>query len=317
MKKRSLIASIAMLLVSAIVLSTSTYAWFSAGAAVSVEKITASVQNTDGSLQVSATGAADSWGDILEQSTIEALFASTQEGAADFIKPTNLIPITVNPGTATSTNGVYEGNFYTRTGTFSSELFDDNGDKNDDNVAAENKTPDVPVFKLITGANNTGNDGKSGQNPTNRYLTYKFYIKANADCSATLTPTFITGKNFLLGAVIVDGKAYIYSNDNTVTYVPVQASKTIRDIDRDGIITADDNIADLNVVSGALETNTVRTLGGTSDITLDFDSAGTVTGNGGQKTVTVIIWAEGQQAACAGACDASSASFSFAAVKAA
>lgn len=75
MKKRSLVASIAMLLVSAIVLSTSTYAWFSAGAAVSVGEITATIQETDGSIKVCATNSQteSDWGDTLSTAAIQAV----------------------------------------------------------------------------------------------------------------------------------------------------------------------------------------------------------------------------------------------------
>ncbi|MCR4614784.1 MAG: hypothetical protein K5756_01355 [Clostridiales bacterium] len=315
-----------MLLVSAIVLSTSTYAWFSAGAAVSVEQITANVTHTDGSVviraadlsgmteaQLTAAGltAADvDWTSDLKQDVIDYLFG--QESQTNFVKPGNLVPITVDPGTATETSGIYSGTMYNRSGTFSSELFDHDNDEADTEVAV--KSPRLPVYKLVTGANGSG---------SGNYLTYQFTIWAKADCEVTLTPTFNSGKNFLFGAVNVDGNTYIY-NANASTYVPVKASQTIRDIDRDGIIeSADyssstgegDNIATYNVTSTALENKTVSSRS-SGAITLDFDSAGAVSGNGGTKTVTVYIWAEGQQADCSGACDPSTASFSFAAIKA-
>ena len=58
MKKRSLVAAIAMLIVSAIVLTSSTYAWFASNSAANVETISANVANNDGSLQIMATEAA-------------------------------------------------------------------------------------------------------------------------------------------------------------------------------------------------------------------------------------------------------------------
>ena len=54
MKKRSLFAAIAMLIVSAIVLTSATYAWFTSNAQSSVAKVTADVTRSDGSLLVSA-----------------------------------------------------------------------------------------------------------------------------------------------------------------------------------------------------------------------------------------------------------------------
>lgn len=56
MKKRSLVSAIAMLVVSAIVLTSSTYAWFSTSSSSSVAAINASVNNNAGSLRIAATG---------------------------------------------------------------------------------------------------------------------------------------------------------------------------------------------------------------------------------------------------------------------
>lgn len=50
MKKRSLVAAIAMLVVSAIVLTSATFAWFTMGKTVSVEQFSASVSEADGLL---------------------------------------------------------------------------------------------------------------------------------------------------------------------------------------------------------------------------------------------------------------------------
>lgn len=58
MKKRSLVAAIAMLIVSAIVLTSSTYAWFASNGAATVGAMNANVANNDGTLQVMATTSA-------------------------------------------------------------------------------------------------------------------------------------------------------------------------------------------------------------------------------------------------------------------
>lgn len=54
MKKRSLVAALAMLVVSAIVLTSSTYAWFATSSAAAVDKFSATVTNNSGSLTVQA-----------------------------------------------------------------------------------------------------------------------------------------------------------------------------------------------------------------------------------------------------------------------
>lgn len=57
MKKRSLVAAVAMLLVSALVLTSATFAWFAKGTATSVTTMTTTVTNSDGSLLVAAKNA--------------------------------------------------------------------------------------------------------------------------------------------------------------------------------------------------------------------------------------------------------------------
>ena len=56
MKKRSLFAAVAMLIVSAVVLTSATYAWFASGSNAYVESISATITNSDGSILLSADG---------------------------------------------------------------------------------------------------------------------------------------------------------------------------------------------------------------------------------------------------------------------
>ena len=58
MKKHSLVAAIAMLVVSAIVLTSATFAWFSMGTTVGVEALTIGVSESSG-LLISAQPTAD------------------------------------------------------------------------------------------------------------------------------------------------------------------------------------------------------------------------------------------------------------------
>lgn len=54
MKKRSLVSAIAMLVVSAIVLTSATFAWFATGDTATVSQIGAEVSNAEGSILISA-----------------------------------------------------------------------------------------------------------------------------------------------------------------------------------------------------------------------------------------------------------------------
>jgi len=53
MKKRSLFAAVAMLIVSAVVLTSATYAWFAGNASVSVDTISVGLTTSDGSILIS------------------------------------------------------------------------------------------------------------------------------------------------------------------------------------------------------------------------------------------------------------------------
>lgn len=54
LKKKAVLSALAMLIVTAIALSSATFAWFTAGTVVSVDTLSASISNTDGSLLISA-----------------------------------------------------------------------------------------------------------------------------------------------------------------------------------------------------------------------------------------------------------------------
>jgi len=88
LKKKAIFSALAMLIVTAIALSSATFAWFSAGTTVGVDQLTATVSNNDGSLQISATGTAGSWKTQLSLLDLQ--------GAG-----TNLLPGTLTPVSTT------------------------------------------------------------------------------------------------------------------------------------------------------------------------------------------------------------------------
>jgi len=92
MKKRSLVAAIAMLIVSALVLTTATYAWFASNSAARVSKIAATISNSDGSILLSADGGT-TWDVTLDKTDFTA---STGSFA------TNLTPVSCTTGTSPS-----------------------------------------------------------------------------------------------------------------------------------------------------------------------------------------------------------------------
>lgn len=85
MKKRSLVAALAMLVVSAIVLTSSTYAWFAASDSAKVEAVNAQVANANGAITLKAKiNASDN---ALEK---VSLSAADFDKAADNLTPVSL-----------------------------------------------------------------------------------------------------------------------------------------------------------------------------------------------------------------------------------
>lgn len=80
-KKGAILSAVSMLVVSAIALSSATFAWFSSGNAVGVDQIQASVSNSDGSILISATGVGDTWKTQLLLSDLTAVASNSLPNA--------------------------------------------------------------------------------------------------------------------------------------------------------------------------------------------------------------------------------------------
>lgn len=100
MKKRSLFAAVAMLLVSAVVLTSATYAWFAAGTTVSVNPVYASISQSDGSIQISADQS--SWKAVL---TYDDLAAQAGNNVGSQASPVTLVPVSFNKATGSFVGG--------------------------------------------------------------------------------------------------------------------------------------------------------------------------------------------------------------------
>ncbi|GEM_PF-4181105 len=238
MKKRSLIASIAMLLVSAIVLSTSTYAWFSAGASVSVDSITAEITQTDGSIEISANNS--TWGSSIGLDDLKAVAGNALAYTGD----------PVNGGATQVTNLATVSGIPTTNGMASF----------------------VPASLTSASGVNTITSTAATTLAAGKYVFYKFYVRAaDAATKVTVTPHFsVTGdKNFVIGAVSVAGSApKFYGNADNLTYNPLKASQAVVDSNNDCIITT----ADSGVTVDDQILTAVTTSGGTfTDVTPGTD----------------------------------------------
>lgn len=267
MKKRSLVAAIAMLIVSAIVLTSSTYAWFASSASANVQSISATVSNNNGSVSVAPTG-------TNAKAAVKDIFKTTITSNDYENLCANLIPVSMN---------------FTTTPQFNKVNYD---------------------------TENFSSFGPATQNA--EYLTYQFKIKASnaADASAaktvTLTPTFTTNTGaFCNGLISVnDGTTTtFYSYIAGGSYEPLIAltNGTVADTNGNGIVDAGDTglvaASDLTTLSGP----TV----GTSGSAINAIS-GIAAGASAEATVTVWVWAEGQDSGCTGNINAETAYFSFA-----
>jgi hypothetical protein len=232
MKKRSLVSAIVMLVVSALLLSTATYAWFASNQAVSVGTVTGKVSSSDGSISISADNS--TWKAAIDVDDLK--YTGNPNNFADTLQPKSF-----------------------KAGSF----FD--GTSGDDGVSFQ-----------ATADTNTN------------FIRYQFYLKSSMDnTSCTITPTVNTS-NFVYVAILADGQYYYYSSDNG-SYYPIIATGTATDGNGNAII---DEAEGTTMVD---------------DTAIEASSSGniSITLNQAAKTVTVWMWAEGQDAQCIGGSEAS------------
>jgi hypothetical protein len=102
MKKRSLFAAVAMLIVSAVVLTSATYAWFASGTEVTVSTVSADVSNSDGSIKISADGS--NWKTNLANADLQAVASNILPAA---FTPVSIQPSNLNVVAGSITDGAF------------------------------------------------------------------------------------------------------------------------------------------------------------------------------------------------------------------
>ena len=105
-KKRAFISAIAMLIVSAIVLTSATYAWFSMAKKVEVESMELNVTSPEG-IQISANTSA-----FTTKLTADEIAGITSTRFSAYEGNINNIPTTVKPSSSTFTTNGYLPRFY-------------------------------------------------------------------------------------------------------------------------------------------------------------------------------------------------------------
>ncbi len=240
MKKRSLVAAIAMLMVSAIVLTSSTYAWFATGTTAKVSGISAQVSNTSGNITISADGT--NYSTALE-------YAAFQGQTGNFT-PSDFSPVSFDPiNQAFIAGSIAQGEDAENTATFGKLVFNPSVATNDSTKFIKMK---VYVKASVDCTVNVAADMANS--------TYQFIYGAIYDDSDTTN--------------------YKVYNGSSRTYVPVLQATPGIDVDTDGIMEKDvDKMTDGSTpYNAALATNQVAST--TSDvvsITLTADQPKTIT----------------------------------------
>lgn len=256
MKKRSLVAAIAMLMVSAIVLTSSTYAWFATSNKAQVTGVQASVENADGSILISATGEDGSFATSVNYADFKNLTGN--------VTPDSFTPVSYNPAGETWIRG---------------------------SIAQGDNADDAATYGKLVFNPQTSNGGE--------YIKIKVYMKATAACTVNVSATMASPYNFIYSCIHDDsatGSYKVFAN-NERSYTPVVSATQGIDTDANSIMTADDTNTDGSAYTGlAGAPVTAKATGNDLSVTFSAEeaTAGTV------KTVTVYVWAEGNDPACAG-----------------
>lgn len=314
MKKRSLVAAIAMLVVSAIVLTSATYAWFATSNRADVSAISASVANGSSNLSLKATG---DYAKVDPSTILGKTVLSIDDyfhGSDSITGSQKKLAATLNPVSMSYTA--------------------------DDAAATSPVVP--PQFNKVSynGSKYTGFTSAAEAD----YLTYSFDVifdnPGGTDAYIiTLTPSFVTGKEndvnpFTYGLIKVT-----YDSDSTATwyfvkpdsnsYTPVVGIPSVnvaaegQPEDLQAFVNENQNPS--NSILDATDTNAAgsTTNAWTAGALDGFDAANTfvktgaitynVAANVSNKTahVTVYVWAEGQDPDCTGTASAVNTGFSF------
>jgi len=186
MKKRSVLSAVAMLLVSAIVLTSATYAWFASNNAADLTAVSASVANSDGSILVSADGGS-TW-----KTTVAMGDPKTAGGYGDFTASSLLYP-----NITTSSGG---------------------------ELTPVSCTPDSGAATFMSGSLNGTAFSSSPVNAG--FVQATILVKSSVATTITVDPNFTTNFNYGYCYFVVEGTGYVYGVGPGRTYTPIGTSAT-------------------------------------------------------------------------------------------
>ncbi|MGN1478499.1 MAG: hypothetical protein ACI4XH_01930 [Acutalibacteraceae bacterium] len=295
-KKRAFVSAIAMLIVSAIVLTSSTFAWFSMSKKASVDAMDLTVSSPEGiqiSANASAWTASLSIDEIFDTDDTTTSRYDAYEGNAN-LYPTDLVP---------ASSAFLNANTDTGFPNFFKATLDDNGNAN--------------VTKIAETAGNDDNAGiiafdlffKVANQTTVYFGTSQFTDSANTDVLTALRVAFIPLGNAAIGtpASTVTGlKNFVAQSASNVIY-EVDTLNRSADAIANG---QSDNIAlttkPLNgtVTSVATDKGIITSGSVAGDLRGTFvksnatDSTKSFVLNAGITKMRVYIWVEGQDVDC-------------------
>ncbi len=258
-----------MLIVSAVVLTSATYAWFASGSKADIDTIGASISNSDGTLLISVDST--NWGTNLVYT--------------DWFPSGSLLTGNKVPSTNDATSGypvLTPVSFDAPNGTFVGGSL---------SQITDSSSANYKDFQFTAASATSG------------WIDLKYYVKSTAACNITLTPTFSSDINFIYGAITATVDSTTTTNvvgKSTATgYVPVVAtSGTAMDTNTaNGIVDAAEDTGNTLLKQGA--SNTVVPLTGSAK-NLTFTYSQAMADAETAVECHIIIWAEGQDASCTG-----------------
>ena len=317
MKKRSLFAAVAMLIVSAIVLTSATYAWFATGGPASISTISGKVATVSSGVLLGVNANDRKWGDTLDYKKL-ADSSLNNAFATNWAIDDNGTAVLANPSdTGAEGTGVYQP---VSTDPSAAALTGTNA-----------ATPNFEAYNLVSGAftANTSTD--------QMYDFYEFYVATLAEDDDTSTAdtsvdvclqiggsaakaarvaVFTYDKTGSTGAWAYQGVyASTYETDNSASsgaanWKPLISGLANGSIDTNSnyIVDAADTVAAASLRTSALATTKVGTTGGTKTVTFTLPAVHKQDGytaptEGAQlqdnTLVRVYVWLEGNDSDCA------------------
>jgi len=288
MKKRSLFAAVAMLIVSAIVLTSATFAWFQSNGAVTMEKMAATSAGQSVGLMVSATNTEGSWVYDLKKSDYQNASGNV---IADTFAPVDAVVDPSASNYVALTNGSLNNQDFTWENTASTAGFI----KFTTYVKSVSSDGDIRVGPTLGKASASGSPNladfvyfaaKVEPQTTGDAMAAKYYF-ANAT-TASKTYEAITGGN-----VTTNDIKYVDANVNSIIDAPSGGTDEFT-ITKDSVTKTLTHATMTSANASFSQAN--------ADNALHFNA---VAGN--VYKITIWVWAEGQDVDCNAQAAASSA----------